>query len=264
MRAQRVEASPAFFASAVLHVLILTALLISWRFSHEIKMGSVVPVTIVAQGPPADLKPAELAPQPQTAQTEAPIPEAKPEVTPPPAPAKPPPPPKKVETPKPEPAPAPAPKKSAPAKPEKSLDLDALAASLTKPVKSAPPKPSSAARGASQPETALVARNTPGTALSAAAMQGLIDDLERRWNPNCEVAAGRDLIVRVVFSLGSYGQVIGDVRSQLTHGDSGPVGAEGARRARAAVFAAQPFRNLPRDLYGQTIAVNFNGKDACS
>ena len=115
---------------------------------------------------------------------------------------------------KPIPAPAPV-KPTPPAKPEKSLDLDALSASLSKMAKPAPPKPSSAPKGPARPETAPVARQTVGTGLSAAAMSGLADELQRRWNPNCDVEGGRDVQLKVIFTIGPGGQVVGDATSQI-------------------------------------------------
>jgi outer membrane biosynthesis protein TonB len=145
-------------------------------------------------------------------------------------------------------------------KPEKTFDLDALAASLSK----AAPKPSSAARGANRAETALQARQTAGAGAAAAAMSGLADELQRRWNPNCAVEGGRDVQVRVVFELGAGGQVVGQVASQILQGGSGPVARAAADRAVRAVYAAAPFRDLPREFYGERIAVNFNARNACA
>jgi outer membrane biosynthesis protein TonB len=252
--------------SLALHGVALTLLMISWRFSHELKIGTAVPVTIVANAPDTDLRAAEQAPQEQTAQTETPVAEAPPQAAPPapqpaptppapapvPAPAKPP---KPVEKPTPQKTQAPA------QKPEKHLDLDALAASLAK---SVPAKPSSAAKGASRPETALQARPAAGTGLSAAAMNGLADELQRRWNPNCDVEGGRDVVVKVGFQLGAGGNVTGDVSSQILHGGPGAVAQAAADRAVRAVYAASPFRALPREFYGQRITVNFNAREACS
>jgi hypothetical protein len=36
-----------------------------------------------------------------------------------------------------------------------------------------------------------------------------------------------------------------------------------ADRAVRAVYAAAPFRGLPREFYGDRIAVNFNAREAC-
>lgn len=270
---RRTEVSPAFVGSLVLHGLVLAALLISWRSARELKIGTAVPVTIVANAPSTDLRPAEEAPQEQAAQTETPQAEAPLQASPPapqpmpappaPAPSKPAPAPAPTKAVKPAEKPAPQ-KAQAPAKPEKSLDLDALAASVSKSMRSAAAKPSSAAKGPARPETALQARPAAGTGLSAAAMSGLADELQRRWNPNCTVEGGRDVQVRVTFQLGAGGNVVGNVSSQVLRGGSGAVAQAAADRAVRAVYAAAPFRDLPRQFYGERITVNFNAREACS
>jgi outer membrane biosynthesis protein TonB len=266
--------------SVLLHVTVAVALMISWNFTRDLKVGAVVPVTIVSHAPAAEPKPAEQAPIEQQAQTEEPQPEAPPQPTPPapqpkpaPPPPKPAPPPPKPEppapTPKPtpkaaptpKPLPTPPPKPQAPAKAEKSLDLDALSASISSMAKSS--KPTSAAKGPPKAETAPVARSTLGSAASSAALSGLTDELQRRWNPNCDVEGGRDVQVRVTFTIGQGGQVVGDVGSQIK-GPSTPVARTAAERAVSAVYAAAPFRSLPREFYGEKIAVNFNAREACS
>lgn len=279
----RRELSPAAAGSALLHAGVAAALLISWPWTRDLKVGAVVPVTIVANAPQTDLRAAEQAPVEQTAQTEAPTPDAPaesapPEPTPtPPAPPVPAPAPKAAPTPPPPPAPAPVPAaKTAPVTPpqkappqkaqpkpaEKSLDFDALLASIPK-SKSAPTRPSSAQKGASQAETAAQARPNLGSGLSAAqAMTGLADELQRRWNPNCEVEGGRDVIVRVTFALGAGGQLVGEPATEI-RGDRNAVAQAAADRAVRAVYAASPFRNLPREFYGQRVAVNFNAREAC-
>lgn len=252
--------------SVLLHATVAVALLISWNFTRDLKVGSIVPVTIVSKAPASDVREAEQAPVEQTALTDEPVPEAPLQSTPPapqPKPAPPPP------TPKPTPAvakpiPTPAPAKPAPpAKPEKSLDLDALSASVSKMAKAAPAKPSSAPKGPARAETAQQARPALGAGASAAAISGLQDELQRRWNPNCEVEGGRDVQVRVIFVIGAGGQVVGDVSSQIKSAQS-PVSRTGAERAVSAVYAAAPYRNLPREFYGEKIAVNFNAREACS
>lgn len=262
-RARRLEVSPAALGSVALHVGVAAAFMISWG-SRDLKVGSVVPVTIVSSAPDVDTRPAIQGPETLSAQTEAPVAEAPPEPAPPPPQPTPPTPTPKA-APKPvEKAPTPVPTK-APAKPaEKSLDLDALAASLTKPARNQPPRPSSAPKGTTRPETAPVARNTAGSGLAAgAALQGLAEELQRRWNPNCEVEGGRDVLVRVTFQLGIGGQVVGNVSSEI-RGARTPVSQAGADRAVRAVYAAAPFRNLPREFYGDRIAVNFNAREACA
>lgn len=265
-RARRLEISPAAIGSVALHVAVAAAFMISWG-SRDLKVGAVVPVTIVSSAPDVDTRPAVQAPETQEAQTEAPVAEAPPEpVPPPPKPVPPPPTPTAKPTPKPaEKAPTPTPAPKAPAKPApKSLDLDALSASLTVPARNAPQRPSSAAKGPTRPETAPVARQTTGSGLAAgAALQGLAEELQRRWNPNCDVEGGRDVVVRVTFQLGAGGQVVGDVQTQI-QGVKTPVATAASERAVRAVYAAAPFRGLPREFYGDRVAVNFNAREACA
>jgi outer membrane biosynthesis protein TonB len=194
--------------------------------------------------------------------TEAPVPDAPPEpVPPPPTPAPPVPTPKATKPAEKAPV-TPTPKATRPA--EKAFDLDALAQSLTTPARNAPQRPSAAPKGPSRAETAPVARQTAGSGMAAGlAVQGLTEELQRRWNPNCDVEGGRDVQVRVTFMLGVGGQVVGDVGSQI-QGPRTPVAQAGADRAVRAVYAAAPFRGLPREFYGDRIAVNFNAREACA
>jgi outer membrane biosynthesis protein TonB len=278
----RRELSPAAAGSLLLHAGVAAALLISWPWARDLKVGAVVPVTIVANAPVTDLRAAEQAPVEQSAQTEAPVPDAPVDATPPPspptpAPAPPPPTPKAAPPPKPTPAPTPKPAPPRPAPPqpapkappakaqpkpaEKSLDFDALLASI--PGTKSTPRPSSAPKGAARPETAQQARPSLGSGLSAsAAMSGLADELQRRWNPNCEVEGGRDVVVRVTFQLGAGGQLVGEPAAEI-RGQRSAVSQASADRAIRAVYAASPFRNLPREFYGQRVAVNFNAREAC-
>lgn len=254
--------------SVLLHVTVAVALMVSWSFTHTLRMGSVVPVTIVSHAPPAEPKPAEAAPVEQQAQVEEPQPQAPPKPTPPPPPPPKPTPPAPKPTPKvappPKPVPAPTPAKPAPpAKPQKSLDLDALSASISSLAKPAPAKPSSAPKGPTKPDASPAPRSTLGSADAAMAIRGLTEELQRRWNPNCDVEGGRDVQVRVTFTIGQGGQVVGDVGSQIK-GPATPVARAAAERAVSAVYAAAPFRNLPREYYGEKIAVNFNAREACS
>jgi protein TonB len=258
----RRELNPAMIGSVLLHVTVAVALLISWRMSRDLKVGSVVPVNIVSSAPAADLRPAVAAPEPETAATETPVPDAPLESVPP----------------APEPTPAPPTPKTTPAKPvekqatvkpqpqakaEKGLDLDALSASVSKMIRPAAAKPSSAPKGPARPETAAQARTTTGAGVSAAQLAGLADELQRRWNPNCDVEGGRDVQVKVGFVLGAGGQVVGDVASQIQTAQTA-VSRAAAERAVRAVYAAAPFRGLDRQFYGDRITVTFNAREACS
>lgn len=276
------------------------AALISWPFlGKPVKMGEVVPVNIVTNAPVSDLRPAVEADVPTPAATEEPLPTAPPEMaaptlepdpappTPQPAPkaqpAPPPPPtPKPAPTPQPKapspkpaakaPAPKPAPKPAPPAPaakptrptPAPGLDLDALAASIAKTTRASGQRVSSAAKGASRPETAAQSRPGAGarTGEAAAALNALADELGRRWNPNCSVEGGAAVRLSARFHLGSGGQVRG--QPQIIRGmSSDPVVVAAATRAIGAINAAQPFSDLPPDLYGQDIIVNFDARKVC-
>ncbi len=241
---RRAEVSPAAIGSVGLHLTVAAALMISWG-ARDLTMGSVVPVTIVSSAP-ADLRPAIEGPTEQTALTDEVI-EAPPEVTPP-APQPKAAPPKAAPTPTPKPRPV-----------EKSLDLDALADSIARKTQGARPAP----KGPTRAETALTARDTTGTGDTGAALAGLVDELQRRWNPNCDVVGGRDVQLRVIFRIGVGGQVVGDARSEIRSART-PVAEAAADRAIRAVYAASPFRNLPREFYGDSVAVNFNAREACA
>lgn len=275
MTGERTNLSPAAAGSLLLHLGVVAAMMISWPWARDLKVGNVVPVNIVANAPSTDLRPAVEAPQEQSAQTEAPVPDAPiqetaPEPEPVPTPTPPKPSPAAKPTP-PQPAPKPAAKTPAPQKPAPAqkaakpseLDFDALLASVSKSAKSSGGRQSSAAKGPSRPETARQARPDLGKGMAASALAGLADELQRRWNPNCDVEGGRDVQVRTTFTLGISGQVIGDVRSEV-RGPATPVAQAAAERATRAVYAAAPFTNLPSELYGQRIGVNFNARQACS
>jgi outer membrane biosynthesis protein TonB len=262
--------------SLALHGGVAALLMLSFQWNRDLKVGAVVPVTLVSNAPSTDLRPAVQAPEAQTALTDEPVPDAPLEAT---APAPEPQP--QPQPPAPAPAakaapPTPAPKaaaKPAPKQPaatqapapkaEKGLDFAALEASLSKMTRPAGARPSSAAKGPARPETATQARPALGTGSAAAALSGLTDELQRRWNPNCDVEGGRDVQVRVTFTLGAGGQVVGDVAAQI-RGAQTAVSQAAADRATRAVYAASPFRNLPREFYGDRIAVNFNAREACS
>ena len=259
---RQIQVPPAALGSVALHGAIALTLMLSWG-NRDLKVGAVVPVTIVSNAPDTDTRPAEQAPEVQRAMTEAPVADAPPDPVPPPpqpAPATP-----VLKATKPaEKAPAPMAAKPAAKPVEKAFDLDALAASLTKPTRNAPQRPTSAPKGPTRSETAPVARQTVGSGLAAgAAVTGMTEELQRRWNPNCDVEGGRDVLVSVTFQLGVSGQLVGDVVFQI-QGARSPVATAGAARAVRAVYAAAPFRGLPREFYGDRVAVNFNAREACA
>lgn len=260
---RRVEVSPAVVGSLALHAGVAAALMISWG-ARDLKVGAVTPVTIVSSAPDLDTRPAIEGPTEQTALAETPVPDAPstPEVpAPQPQPAPPTPPqPTPKTTPTPKAATKPAPKKA-----DTSQDFFASLEQTLSKSRPAGGRPSPAPKGQNRAETSTTPRNTAGSGLAAGAdMQGLVQELQRRWNPNCEVEGGRDVVVRVVFNIGSGGQLVGEVTSQVRQGGTSPVARTAAERAERAVYAASPFRGLSRDYYGQRIAVNFNAREACA
>jgi protein TonB len=289
--------TPALAGSAALHVLVAALFLISWPWARELKVGAIVPVKIVTNAPNTDVRPAIQAPEEQTAAADEPVPAESlqapappepqpqpaptpaPAPAPTPAPAKPAPPkpvPPKPAPPVPTPKPAPTVVKTPPAKPQpapaaakpaphQDVDLDKLLASVSKGGgRPAGPPRSSAAKGPTRAETAPQARPAVGAGLSANALTGLQDELRRRWNPNCDVEGGRDVQVRVVFALGEGGNVVGEVGAGGAENSGNAVVKAAAERAIRAVYAAAPFRTLPREFYGQRIAVKFNAQEACA
>jgi protein TonB len=246
-------------ASVALHVVVAVLMLVKWPWTKELKIGTAVPVNIVTNAPTTDLRPAVEAPEDQAAAVEEPVPEA---------PLQPPAPP----TPEPEPTPKPTPTPPKPTPPtpkptptpQKEVDLDKLLASVTKGGRPSGAQQSSAAKGPNRPETASQARPAAGSGLAANQLRGLADELQRRWNPNCDVEGGKDVQVKVTFALGVGGQVVGEVSANGAERSPSPVVQAAADRAIRAVYAASPFRNLPRDFYGQRISVNFNAREACA
>ena len=274
----RRELQPAMIGSVLLHVTVAVLLLVSWNFNRNLKVGSVVPVTIVSQAP-AEPKPAEQAPVEQQAQADEPEPLAPPTPPPPapkptPAPPKPaPPPPKptppaptpkptpKVEA-KPTPAPPPKPPPPAQAKPQKSLDLDALSASISSLNKSA--KATAPAKGPAQAQTSPTPRQTQGTAISGLAMNGLVDQLRRHWNPNCGVEGARDVKIRVTFSVSPNGEVNpGSANANGAENSANPVVKAAAERAVRSVYTVSAMKLIAPDFYGQRVTANFAGNEAC-
>jgi outer membrane biosynthesis protein TonB len=275
-------------AGLVIFVLFILPLL-----SKPIRLAQVVPVTLVTAQDEGSLRNAVEAPTPAPAATPEPVPDAPaqtaaPEPAPVPTPKPPPPrpvppaptPPKPAPTPKPTPTPAkvapakpqPPPPKPQPPKPQaaakadKSLDLDALAASLAPSnAHAAGARQSSAAKGPAKPATAVKAQTAAGVGdvASTGALNSMAAELQRIWNPNCDVAGGSDANIRVSFRLASNGGVLGPVESSAD-GAGDPVIRAASERAKSAVNQAQPFRNLPPQLYGPKITVNFNAKQACA
>jgi len=201
----------------------------------------------------------------QTAQTEEPTPEADPQ---PPAPVPAPvptPAPAPPKTATPAPTPKPTPTKPAPAKPEPDF-FASLEKTLAKTPKATGKPVANAPKGPTRPETATQARPGAGamTGLQAAAINGMKDEIQRRWNPNCEVEGGAAVQVKVSFKLATGGRIVGQVTAGDAERSSDPVVKAAADRAIRAVYQSAPFEGLPPDYYGQQLNLNFKARDACA
>jgi outer membrane biosynthesis protein TonB len=270
---RRESMAPALAAALVLHVGLFLALVV---FSRQpmMPLGASVPITIVANGPTTDSRPAVQAAMAQDAQTPTPVPEAKP-----PEPAPPPPPqpapraaPPKPAPPRPTPVPA---LKPTPAKPQKDtfdlaqiqadvgahrekFSLNSLQADISREAKSHPTRPAAARQGPSRAETATEARVNAGTGVSQTDIAGLKGLLERLWNPNCSV--DERVVIPVTFTVSFDGHVQGRVDAKGNESSPNPVIFAAARRAIDAVHEAAPYADVYR---GEKFTLNFDSKSAC-
>jgi outer membrane biosynthesis protein TonB len=102
------------------------------------------------------------------------------------------------------------------------------------------------------------------TGLQAAAINGMKDEIQRRWNPNCEVEGGAAVQVKVSFKLATGGRIVGQVTAADAERSPDPVVKAAADRAIRAVYQSAPFEGLPPDYYGQQLNLNFKARDACA
>ncbi len=250
--------SPALVASALGHVAVLAAALIAWPWmSKDMQFGKVVPVTLVTDGPAAEMAPALQAPTPAPAMAEAPVETAPPE----PAPISPAPPtPVASAAPKPTPQtkanqakPTPALKaapSTAQSKPAKlGLDLDALLASVNSSNQRPTARESLGQQGANRPKTALQAQEGHGSDdhLASSEKDALSDKLQKLWNPNCQIVGGEGIIVRVHVRLTPQGFLAAppDLPDRETIQSSGnPILIAAAARALSAVGRGQPYTDV--------------------
>lgn len=249
---------PALLAALALHVGVLLALIGVHRPSL-LPTGTSVPITLVANGPTTDSRPAIEAPVTQAAQT----PEPTPDITPP------------APPPAPQPTPKPPPPKPAPAKPvpqsldlarlqadvstsRKSFSLAALQADIAHAAGAKASRPVSARRGPARAETAAEARVDAGTGVSQSDLAGLSELLQRLWNPDCSV--DNRVVIPVRFTVGFDGRIQGRVDSGGREASADPVVFAAARRAIDAVHQAAPYADTYR---GLTITVRFDAKKAC-
>ncbi|HEY1425463.1 MAG TPA: energy transducer TonB [Caulobacteraceae bacterium] len=261
-RAPRQSRAPALVAAGLLHLGVLALAL--FAPAHPPKpIGSSVPINIVSSASVTDTRQAVQAPQAQAAQAPQPAPEAKPQ---PPAPVPAPAPaftetrPQPVKS-QPKPAPTPQPSLKAAQPAAKPFDFNRLQQIIESAKNNAGAQASSAKRGPAKAETDTVARPDAGHGLSQSDLTGLQQLLERLWNPNCDVAGGSAVKLKVRFLVGLDGRLLGRPNDGGLEGSSDPVVAAAARRALDAIREAAPY-SAP--YYGQPITVNFDAKEACA
>jgi hypothetical protein len=219
-----------------------------------------VPINIVSSAPFTDTRAAIQAPETESGAAPQPTPQAPPQP----------------------PAAEPAPPAFSPAAPPTAKNAKAVTAQAAKSA-STPAQPSfdmnrlqqiiashqraggetasSAQRGPARPQTAPQARPDAGQGISISDQIGLQQLLERLWNPNCDVAGGASVRLKVRFLVGLSGDLIGPPNAGGLERASDPVVAAAARRALDAVREAAPYTP---PYYGQTITVNFDAKEACA
>jgi len=249
---RRESLAPAFLAAAALHVGLFLAATLLVRPAMP-GMGDAVPITIISSAPDTNSRQAKAAPRAEAAQTEAPVPRAKPP-QPPPEVSKP----ISVPTPKPVKTTPPKPSPTRPTSPD-TFSLDALAANIARTHKPTPPRPASGLRGPTRAETAPEARVDAGQGVSQSDIAGLSQLLERLWNPNCDSSGA--VVIPVKFTVGYDGHVIGRITEGGRDASGDPVVATAARRAIDAVHQGEPYGATYR---GQTFTVNFDAKTACA
>jgi periplasmic protein TonB len=250
---------PALVAAVALHAALFLAVLLSPNKSPS-PIGSSVPINIVSSAPFTDTRQALQAPQTQAAATPQPTPAAKPA---PPAPVEAPPAftqtvPQPIKAQKP-PTPQPAQHATSPA--SAAVDFNRMQQIIDNAQRNAGAKASGAQRGPARAETAPQARPDAGQGVSQSDLLGLQQLLERLWNPNCDVAGGSAVKLRVKFIVSLSGNLLGapDAGGLEHSGDA--VVAAAARRALDAVHEAAPYS---QPYYGQSIVVNFDAKEACA
>ena len=274
---------PYVLASFFLHAALAAATLIVWP-ALPARMVEATPVTVVASAPEPDVREAvqgdqqQVSQAPEQAPDPAPAPEPRPAPAPTPKPA-----PEKPASPAPVPKPLPLPKptplpaKPAPPKPD-PLNLDMLAAARpAKPAPrdgldlaalagKAPRRPVAPQKGPSRPETDLAPRPALGQAkgLSSDALGALKAKLYRLWRPNCDVEAGRSVVLRVELKLGPGGRLAAPPRllEKSSSGASDAVVEASSQRALSAVAQGEPYDEIPRD-GPRDIVLRFNAKEAC-
>jgi hypothetical protein len=237
---------PALAAAIALHAGVFALALFAPSRPPPPLFGASVPINLVNDGPPASAAPAQPATQVQAAQTPAPTPQAQPQPAAPEAAL---------------PAftqPAPAPTRAAPSP---SVDLNRLQQIIESAQRSSGERTSSARRGPPKAQTNPNIGTGAAQGPSAGQLAGLEQLLERLWNPNCDVPGGEAVKLKVRFTVGLNGNLIGDPDAGGLEQSGGAVVSAAARRAVDAVRQAEPYAE---PYYGQAITVNFDAKEACA
>jgi periplasmic protein TonB len=250
---------PALVVAVALHAALFLAVVLTPTKAPP-PIGSSVPINIVSSAPFTDTRQALQAPQTQAAAAPTPTPAAKPQ---PPAPVEAPPAftqtvPQRVKAQKP-PTPQPAQHASTPA--SAAVDFNRMQQIIDNAQRNAGAKASNAQRGPARVETAPQARPDAGQGVSQSDLLGLQQLLERLWNPNCDVAGGSAVKVRVKFIVSLSGNLLGAPDAGGLEHSGDPVVAAAVRRALDAVHQAAPYS---QPYYGQSIVVNFDAKEACA
>jgi protein TonB len=250
---------PALVVAAALHAALFLAVVLTPTKAPP-PIGSSVPINIVSSAPFTDTREAVQAPQTQAAAAPTPVPAAKPQ---PPAPVEAPPAftqtvPQPVKAQKP-PTPQPAQHATSPA--SAAVDFNHMQQIIDNARRNSGAKASGAQRGPAKAETAPQARPDAGQGVSQSDLLGLQQLLERLWNPNCDVAGGSAVKLRVKFVVSLSGNVLGSPDAGGLEHSGDAVVAAAARRALDAVRQAAPYS---QPYYGQSIVVNFDAKEACA
>lgn len=263
MARDRRQFAPALVVSLLVHGGVLALALFAWPHkSRPLPFGSAVPVTIVSDAPLTDVSPAVQGPE-LDALTEEPIPDLPPEAVAPPAPEPVPAPPEAKPTTKPNDKAKPAPSPDAKSQKRAELDFDALEKRLQK-SGGGKPKPAGGNKGPTRPPSAPTPRpDAGGKGLNASSLNGLITELQRRWNPNCLVEGGRSVKVSVQIVVAPSGYLIGKPKVTRKSGGNDDLVRAGEARAISAVTGAQPILGLPDELVGETLILNFDAQKAC-
>ncbi|RYF89839.1 MAG: hypothetical protein EON95_18050, partial [Caulobacteraceae bacterium] len=95
-------------------------------------------------------------------------------------------------------------------------------------------------------------------------LQGLLADLYKYWRPNCFVEGGRSVKVSVRIVLSPSGRVMGEPKIVKSSGADEALVSAGETRAVLAINRAQPFKNMPPELSGDSLTLNFDAQKACA